>query len=84
MSDTFASYVTGAESPATNAAVITPGAAALTWTPRALYIGGAGDVTVTMLGGQSVTFAAVPAGAILPIRVTHVTAATATSIVGVW
>ena len=84
MSDAFGSYAPGAESPATNATAITPGASALANFPRALYVGGAGNVTVTMLGGQSVTFTAVPAGSILPIRCTHVTAATATAILGLW
>lgn len=51
---------------------------------RALYIGGTGAVAVTMEGGGDVTFAAVPAGAVLPIRVTKVlsTGTAATSIVG--
>lgn len=70
--------------PAKDAAAITPGAGALGYTTRALFVGGAGNITVTMAGGQSVTFTGVPAGAILPICVTHVTAATATNIVGMW
>lgn len=70
--------------PAENAAAVTPGAGALSNTTRALYIGVAGDITVTMAGGGSVSFAAVPAGTVLPIAVTHVTAATATSIVALW
>lgn len=53
---------------------------------RALYVGGAGDVAVVMLGGQSLTFSAVPAGTILPIRVTQVksTGTTATLILGLY
>jgi hypothetical protein len=39
---------------------------------RALYVGGAGAVAVKMIDGQSVIFAGVPAGAILPIQVTQV------------
>lgn len=70
--------------PAQNAEAVTPGAGALSNTTRALYVGGAGNITVTMAGGGSVSFAAVPAGTTLPIAVTHVTAATATSIVALW
>lgn len=52
--------------------------------PRALYIGGAGNVAVTMSDGSSVTFTAVPVGAILPLNVIQVraTGTTATNIVG--
>lgn len=39
---------------------------------RALYVGGAGDVAVKMIEGQTVTFAGVPAGAVLPVQVTQV------------
>jgi hypothetical protein len=72
----------GMEAPAFFAASVTPGSDALPSPSRALYVGGTGNVVVTMLGGGDVTFTAVPAGAILPIRVSHVLAATtATGIV---
>lgn len=50
---------------------------------RGLYIGGAGDLVVKSdSGAAAVTFKAVPAGTILPIRVNFVMAATtATDIV---
>lgn len=83
MADAFEAHNSGLDSPARNAAAVTPGATALDNVTRALFIGGAGDVTVTMKGGGSVTFAAGD-GAILPIVVTHVTAATATGIVALW
>lgn len=35
---------------------------------RAIYVGGAGALTVRTLSGTSLTFAAVPAGTIIPIR----------------
>ncbi|MGC2203668.1 MAG: hypothetical protein WA633_26425 [Stellaceae bacterium] len=51
----------------------------------AIFIGGAGNLRVTMLGGGSVTFAGLPVGW-HPIRVTRVwaTSTTATNIVAVW
>lgn len=72
--------------PAAGAAAVTEhDANPLSNTSRALYIGGAGDVTVTMLDGNDVEFVGVPAGTILPIRVTHVkTATTATDIVALF
>lgn len=45
----------------------------------ALYIGGAGNITLTLQGGNSIQLAVI-AGAILPFKATHVTAATATGI----
>lgn len=50
--------------------------------PSVLFVGGAGALTVEMLGGEEVVFSAVPAGTTIPILVTKVKAATtATSIV---
>lgn len=50
---------------------------------RALYVGTTGDVVVTTRAGNDVTFKAVPAGTILPVRCTKVKAATtAADIVG--
>lgn len=77
----FKAFPSNTTSPALDAFAITPSATALTKVPRALFIGGAGTVTVTTYKGSSVTFT-VSAGAIIPVAVTHVTAATATGIVG--
>lgn len=83
MADAFGTYRASLDSPAENAAAVTPGATPLANVSRALWVGGAGDVTVTMVGGQTVTFANADVG-FLPVRVTHVTAATATDILAVW
>ena len=40
---------------------------------RGVYVGGAGDLVVDMAGeGKAVTFAAVPAGSLLPIQVSKI------------
>ena len=53
---------------------------------RSVYVGGAGSLKVTMADGADVTFAAVPAGTTIPIRVVRVfsTGTTATSIVALY
>ena len=50
----------------------------------ALYVGGAGNVSVTMEDGSTATFTGVAAGSVLPIRVSQVrsTGTTATAIIG--
>jgi len=86
MADTFASYDTGKESPADNAITVTASDVTVLDTSRALYVGGTGNVAVIMKGGQSVIFVAVPAGSVLPIRVTQVlaTGTTASSILSIY
>lgn len=55
---------------------VTASATALAQGPTdALYIGTTGNVTVTLQGDNSVTFAGV-AGTIVPFKVTHVTSGT--------
>ena len=50
----------------------------------AIYVGGTGNVAVRTARGSTVTFSAVPAGSILPIKVDRVmdTNTTATGMVG--
>ncbi len=79
-----ARFGSGLADPAYGAFAITAGAGALARPTRGIYIGGAGDVTVTMADGASVTFNEVPAGTILPVRATHVTAAAATELIGLY
>lgn len=70
--------------PAQGAFTITPGAAALAHAIRGLYVGGAGNVTVTLPSGESVQFSNLAVGVVHPIAATHVTAATATGVIGVY
>lgn len=53
---------------------------------RALYVGSGGDLSVAMADGTRLIFAAVPAGALRPIRVSRVlaTGTTAGKILGLW
>jgi len=83
MTDRFANYAAGFDAPAADAFAITPGSSALSLVTRAIYVGADGDVVVTMLAGTTVTFADVPAGSVLPIRVSHVLASsTASALIG--
>lgn len=81
MSNDFKNFPTSAESPALDAFVITPGASPLAVPARALLIGTGGTLTVTTYRGNSITLT-VSSGTILPLVVTHVTAATALNIIG--
>jgi hypothetical protein len=74
-------------SPASDAEAITPSDDAdLAAATRAIWVGGAGNVQVTMLGGQEVVFVGVQAGSLLPIRVVrvHEASTTATNLVGIY
>ncbi len=77
----FKNFSVSPESPSLDAFSITIGAGPLTNPARALYVGTAGTITVTTFRGNSVTFT-VGDGTIIPLVVTHVTAGTATNIVG--
>lgn len=73
--------------PADHAVSVTPSDGTdLAVTSRALYVGGEGDINAIMRGGETVTFSAVPAGTVLPIRAARVrsTGTTATNILSLW
>lgn len=78
--------------PAKNFAAVTPhnttnfGPATAPTFTRGLYVGGAGDVVAVGEDDTAVTFAAVPAGTVLPIRCKRVnsTNTTASAIVRLW
>lgn len=58
----------------------------LTKVTRALYVGGAGTLTVITSDGSTIAFGAVTAGTLLPLRVKIVknTGTSATSITALW
>jgi hypothetical protein len=86
MTDAYDTAWAGPEAPIQSAAAVTPNDGAdLAVTSRALHIGGAGDLKVTLKSGVVVTFTAMGAGW-HPIRVARVwaTGTTATGIVAGW
>lgn len=84
MADAWAGANMPIAGPGENHAAITPGSSAIDPRPRALYVGGAGDVVIEDQRGVSVTYT-VAAGAVIPFRAVKVTASTtATNIVAWW
>lgn len=87
MIDEFSKYSRSLVSPPENAAQVAPDDASdISYVTRALYVGQGGDLRVTMLGGETVTFANVPPGTLMPLRVTRIlaTGTTAAMILGLW
>ncbi len=81
---TFAETAT--DIPAAFALAITPADSDLAKVTRQIYVGGTGNLAVTMLGGGIVIFPTIPAGTILRIRASQIrsTSTTATNIVAMW
>lgn len=70
--------------PASHAAAVTPSdTLALPFASKRLWVGGAGNVKLTTVGGDTVTYTAVPAGTYLQVRAAQIfaTLTTATNIV---
>ncbi|MGI0017019.1 MAG: spike base protein, RCAP_Rcc01079 family, partial [Nitrososphaera sp.] len=81
---TFPEFITA---PAMGGEAVTPSDTVdLTNISRALYVGGAGAVVVTMRDGNDLTFSGVPAGKVLDIRVSRVkaTGTTATLMIALY
>jgi hypothetical protein len=85
MNDSFRKHTRSLTSPPEHGAAVVPGAD-LGHVTRALYVGGGGDVAVRLQDGTELTFANVPTGTLIPIRVTRVlaTGTSATQIIGLW
>lgn len=85
MPDRFKTYSKSLEGPATHGFAVSPSdSGPLEEITRALYVGTVGDIALTLSSGATVTLANVPAGTVLPIRVSAVkaTGTTAGHIVG--
>jgi len=85
MIDKFRPHAFAPDAPANGAFPITPSDSAnLPQAARRLYIGGAGDLVVTLRDGSAVKFANVPAGTELNVTAVKVAASgtTATNVVG--
>lgn len=84
--DQFGSFNGGLTAPASGAFAVEPSTGVVfTQPPRALYVGLGGDVSVEMLEGQTIDFANVPDGTLLPIRVRRVLpGTTAMALVGLY
>lgn len=72
--DDFARFQTTDISPLTKAVLVTPSDSTdLAFVTRAIYVGNGGAVTVNMAdSGTAITFANVPTGTTLPIRVSRI------------
>ena len=88
MADKFNNFSDSPLAPARRAVGVTPhDSNALSNVPKGLYVGGAGNIVCRLVDDSAdLTFAAVPSGVILPIRVSYVRASgtTATSIVALF
>lgn len=85
MPDRFESTATGLSGPASHGFAITPhDSTELSEVTRAIFIGGAGNVSVVLASGATLTFSNLPGGSVLPIRAKQVksTGTTATALLG--
>jgi hypothetical protein len=85
MADDFETHQAGLTSPAGAGAAITPSdATPLARATRAIFVGGTGNLRVTLTGGDTVTLSNVQGGMVYPLRAAYVlaTGTTATGLVG--
>jgi hypothetical protein len=80
MVDLYAGSGGDLQSPASHAAAVTPSdSTPLAFASKRLWIGSAGNVTLITVGGETVTYTAVPAGSYLQVRASYVKATGTTS-----
>jgi len=88
VTDPFNNHETSLTSPARNGFIVTPDDSAdFLVTCRALFVGGAGDISAVLAADSSaILFKNIPAGTVLPISVKRVeaTLTTGTDIVGLY
>ena len=87
MEDKFSEFSTGLSDPAKHGFDITPSDTVdFTYATRWIWVGGVGDVTLVTVGGDVITFTAVPAGTRLDVRASRVndTGTDATLLVGMY
>lgn len=85
--DDFATFAVGMSDTYPHAFAITKSDAdELSHVTRAIYVGGAGNIKLLTLGGETVTFIGLPVGTTLRIRAKQVfsTDTTATNMVGMY
>lgn len=82
MPDRFENTAPGMAGPATKHYAITPANADLAWRPRALLVTATGDVVIRDEAATDITYAAVPAYTLLPIRAVQVRTGTTATVVG--
>lgn len=85
MPDRYAGTAAGLESPAFHGFAVTPNdSAELSEVTRAIYVGSAGDVAITMSSNATIIMENIPAGTLLPVRVRKVSATgtTASALIG--
>lgn len=85
MADRFVNFTPELDAPASHAFAITPhNTNPLAVSTRGIYVGGAGDVSLTTVEGNDVTFMGCLIGTVLPVRAKIVksTGTTATNLIG--
>lgn len=85
--DSYSDHTSTLTAPARGALAVVPSDSTdLPQVSRAIYVGQAGDLSLVMADGGTVSFGNVQAGSMLPLRASRVrgTGTTATGIVAVW